>query len=256
MVELVVFVFGLIIGSFLNVCIARIPYEESIVRPASRCPSCRTPILWYDNIPVLSYAVLRGRCRACRAQISARYPAVEVLTAALAVAVYRLGLPPQEFALFSVFAAAMVVITFIDIDHKIIPDVITLPSILVAPAAAFIVGHVSVVDSLIGILVGGGILWLISWLYFVLRKQEGMGFGDVKMLAMIGGFQGWQAVTFTLVVGSLIGTVAGLTAIILRRGKMDMEIPFGPFLAAGSLLYLFDGPKLIARYWDLPSLFF
>lgn len=256
MVELVVFLFGLIIGSFLNVCIARLPYEESIVTPASRCPHCQTPIRWYDNVPVLSYAVLRGRCRTCRAPISLRYPAVEILTAALAVAVYRLGLPPREFALFSAFAAALVVITFIDIDHKIIPDVITLPSILISPAAAFIVGHISVVDSLVGILLGGGVLWLISWLYLVIRKQEGMGFGDVKMLAMIGGFQGWQAVTFTLVVGSLIGTVVGLGAIVLRRGRMDMEIPFGPFLAVASLLYLFDGPALISRYMDLPGLLF
>lgn len=255
MEEIVVALFGLIIGSFLNVCIARIPYEESIVSPPSRCPKCETPVAWYDNVPVLSYVILRGKCRNCGLGISLRYPAVEILTAILAVAVYSLDLPPREFALWCAYTAALIVITFIDIDHKIIPDVISIPSIMIAPGMAFVVQHITIQASIIGILAGGGVLWAVARGYELIRKQEGMGLGDVKMLAMIGGFQGWEAVVFTLMVGSLIGTVVGIGAIIARRGKLDMEIPFGPFLAAGSLLYLFDGPHLISTYMDLQSRF-
>lgn len=254
--EIIIALFGLIVGSFLNVCILRIPYEESVVAPGSHCPSCSAPIAWYDNIPVLSYLVLLGKCRRCRAKISPRYAIVEILTAALAVALYRLGMPPQVFALYCTYTAVLVVLTFIDIDHKIIPDVISIPSIMVAPGMAFVVEHITIMDSLIGITIGGGFLWAIARGYELIRKREGMGLGDVKMLAMIGGFQGWEAVPFTLIVGSILGTVIGTGAIIARRGKLDMEIPFGPFLAAGSLLYLFDGPKLISRYLDLSSLLF
>ena len=146
-------------------------------------------------------------------------------------------------------------ITFIDIDHKIIPDVITLPSIIVAPAAAFLVGHVSMLDSLAGIVIGGGGLWAIAAGYEYLRKQEGMGFGDVKFLAMVGGYQGWEGALFTLIVGSLIGTVIGIGLMLARRGRLDMEIPFGPFLAAGSFLYLLGGPELITWYLALPASF-
>jgi leader peptidase (prepilin peptidase)/N-methyltransferase len=252
--EIIIALFGLIIGSFLNVCILRLPYEESVVTPGSHCPHCAATIAWYDNIPVLSYLVLLGKCRSCAVRISPRYPIVEILTAVLAVALYRLGLPSQLFALYCAYTAALIVITFIDIDHKIIPDVISIPSIMVAPGLAFVVGHITIMESLIGIVVGGGFLWAVARGYELIRKQEGMGLGDVKMLAMIGGFQGWEAVPFTLIVGSLLGTVVGVGAIIARRGKLDMEIPFGPFLAVGSLLYLFDGPKLINRYLDLPSL--
>jgi len=249
------FVFGLVVGSFLNVCIVRIPHEESVVFPASHCPLCDTPLHWYENVPLLSYAVLRGRCRTCKSPISLRYPLVELLTGVLAVVLVRHGFPPREMALYAAFIAAMIVITFIDIDHKIIPDVITLPSILVSPAAAFVIGQISVTDALIGILAGGGVLWGIAALYELIRKQEGMGFGDVKLLAMVGGFMGWQASLFTLIMGSLLGTVVGLVLMIVRRGRLDMEIPFGPFLAAGALLYLFGGPELIGWYFTLPTLF-
>jgi leader peptidase (prepilin peptidase)/N-methyltransferase len=245
---------GLVVGSFLNVCIARIPHDESVVLPASRCPACETPIAWHDNIPVLSYVVLRGRCRSCKARISPRYPFIEILTAVLAILLFEAGFPAQELVLYSALVAALVVVTFIDIDYRIIPDVITLPSILIAPAAAFIVGQITVVESLFGILVGGGVLWGIALLYQFIRKQEGMGLGDVKMLAMVGGFMGWEATLFTLVVGSLFGTIIGVVVMVSRRGRLDMEIPFGPFLAAGALLYLFGGPELIGWYLALPTL--
>jgi leader peptidase (prepilin peptidase)/N-methyltransferase len=239
---------GLIVGSFLNVCIVRIPQEGSVVSPSSHCPRCKASIRWYDNIPVLSWILLRGACRDCRETISARYPLVESLNALAWLVLYRVGLEPREFALYAVLASVLIVITFIDIDYRIIPDVITLPLILIAPAAAFIIGHISVIDSLIGIIVGGGLLWAIAEIYLRLRNQEGMGLGDVKMLAMIGGLLGWEGAMFTLVVGSIIGTVFGLIAMVARRGRLDMEIPFGPFLAGGCALYLLGGPDLIGWY--------
>ena len=250
MVAVLVGVAGLIVGSFLNVCIARIPEEQSIVLPPSHCPRCKTPIRWYDNIPVVSWIVLSGRCRDCKLPISPRYPLVESLTAFLWLALLDTGMEPRTFALYAVLAAVLVVITFIDIDHRIIPDVITLPSILIAPAVALVIGHITVVNSLIGIVIGGGVLWMIAEGYLRLRKQEGMGLGDVKMLAMVGGLLGWEAAVFTLVVGSIIGTVFGLGAMLARGGRLDMEIPFGPFLAAGCMLYMLGGPHMLAWYFD------
>ncbi len=246
---------GLAVGSFLNVCIARIPHGQSVVRPPSHCPKCNTPIHWYDNIPVLSYLVLRGRCRSCDSGISLRYPAVELLTALCAVALYHAGFEPRQLVLYWTLAAAFIVITFIDVDHRIIPDLITLPSILVAPAVALVVGQISVMQSLIGILAGGGVLWGIAAVYQAVRKQEGMGLGDVKLLAMVGGYQGWEAALFSLIVGSLLGTLVGVGLMIGRGGRLDMEIPFGPFLVAGALLYIFGGPDLVAWYLNRPSLF-
>ena len=249
MAAVLIGILGLVIGSFLNVCIARIPEEESVVTPASHCPRCKTPIRWYDNFPVASWLLLRGRCRSCKVPISARYPLVESLNALLWLALLQLGLEPRTFALYAFLASVLIVITFIDIDHRIIPDVITLPSILVAPGVAFVIGHITVVDSLIGIVTGGGILWLVAEVYLRLRKQEGMGLGDVKMLAMAGGLLGWQASLFALIVGCAIGAVFGVATIAIRGGRLDMEIPFGPFLAAGCMIYMLSGPDLLSWYF-------
>jgi leader peptidase (prepilin peptidase)/N-methyltransferase len=249
-VAVLVGILGLIFGSFLNVCIVRIPEERSVVTPSSHCPRCLAPIFWYDNIPVLSWLLLRGRCRSCEQPISARYPLVESLTALAWLALLRTGHDPREFALYAMLAAVLIVITFIDIDFRIIPDVITLPLILIAPAAALIIKHITVVQSLTGIVLGGGILWAIAEGYLRIRKQEGMGLGDVKMLAMVGGLLGWEGALFTLVMGSVFGTVFGLTAMVIRGGRLDMEIPFGPFLAAGCMLYMLGGPHLIGWYFD------
>jgi leader peptidase (prepilin peptidase)/N-methyltransferase len=228
----------------------RIPEERSVVTPPSHCPRCLAPIAWYDNVPVVSWLVLRGRCRSCRDGISARYPLVESLTALTWLLLWRAGLEPRVFALYAVLAALLIVITFIDIDYRIIPDVITLPSILIAPAAAFVIKHITVIDSLVGIILGGGLLWFIAEAYLRIRKQEGMGLGDVKMLAMVGGLLGWEGALFTLVVGSIIGTAFGLCAMAVRGGRLDMEIPFGPFLAAGCYLYTLGGPELIHWYFN------
>ena len=251
-VAVAIVVAGLIVGSFLNVCIYRIPAEESLATPGSHCRACSGPIAWYDNIPILSFLVLRGHCRACGERFSARYPLVELLTPLAWLLLYRCGFDPRVFVLYAALAAVLIVVTFIDIDHKIIPDVITWPTILISPAAAFVIGHITVTQSLIGIVVGGGLLWAIAELYIIVRKQEGMGLGDVKMLAMIGGLLGWEAAIFSLIIGSVIGTVFGLGAMLLRRGRLDMEIPFGPFLAAACGLYMIGGPQLLSTYLGPP----
>jgi leader peptidase (prepilin peptidase) / N-methyltransferase len=248
LLDVYIFLIGLCIGSFLNVCIYRLPEGRSIVRPASACPQCGGQLGWYDNIPLLSYIVLRGRCRTCRTSISPRYPIVELLTAMFALAIWlRFGAHPQT-AVYFAFIAALLVITFIDIDHGIIPDVISLPGIPVGFALSFFLPRVGWLDSLLGIAIGAGVLFLVAGAYQLFTGKEGMGLGDVKLLGMIGAFVGWQGVIFTIMVSSLTGTVIGL-ALMLRAGKsMKMAIPFGPFLSIGAIVYVFFGPEWIDWY--------
>jgi len=255
MLLLIVFVFGLVIGSFLNVCILRLPEEESISLPPSHCRSCDAPLAWSDMLPVVSYLILGGRCRRCGAPFSIRYAVVEALTGLLFVLVAMQDLPLEQTALQMAIAAAMIVITFIDIDHFLILNVITYPAIAVAPLLALVVGHIPFADSLIGIVGAGGGLWAFAWTYETLRHREGMGFGDVKLLAMIGGLLGWQAALFSLFAGAIVGSVAGLATMILRGRKFDMQIPFGPFLAFGALLYMFAGLQVVEWWLDRPPLF-
>jgi leader peptidase (prepilin peptidase)/N-methyltransferase len=242
------FIFGLVIGSFLNVCIHRLPSSQSIVHPRSRCPQCGHLIRVYDNIPVLSYLILGGRCRDCGARISLRYPVVELLSGAFAaMAVARFGLGWQALLMYALIAAFLV-ITFIDLDHRIIPDVITLPGIPIGLAASFGPGMISPLESLVGILAGGGSLFLVAWGYQLVTKREGMGGGDIKLLAMIGAFIGWKGVLLTIFIASLTGTLAGMALIFRRRGDMKLAVPFGPFLAVGAIAYLFMGPELMSWY--------
>lgn len=243
-----VFLIGLCVGSFLNVCIHRLPAGRSIVSPPSACTACGAPIRWYDNIPLLSYLLLRGRCRSCRAAISLRYPIVELLAGLFALAVWlRFGWHVQAPVYF-LFIAALLVITFIDLDHRIIPDVITLPGIPLGFAFSFLLPGLSGLDALLGIAVGGGSLLVVAWGYRLVTGKEGMGGGDVKMLAMIGAFIGWQGVLFTIMASSLAGTLAGV-AVMIRMGKgLKLAVPFGPFLAIGAILYLFFGSQLIDWY--------
>ena len=241
-------VFGLVIGSFLNVCICRLPASQSIVSPRSRCPQCGHLIRAHDNIPVLSYVFLRGRCRDCGTRISARYPLVEILSGAFAaMTIARFGFGWTALILYSL-VAAFLVITFIDIDHRIIPDVITLPGIPIGLAASFGPGIISPLESLIGILAGGGSLFLVAWIYQAIAKREGMGGGDIKFLAMIGAFIGWKGVLFTIFVASLTGTLAGMALIFRRREGMKLAVPFGPFLAVGAIAYLFIGAEVMTWY--------
>lgn len=243
-----VFALGAMVGSFLNVCIHRLPRGTSIAFPPSHCPHCRAAIAPYDNVPILSYLALRGRCRRCATRIPARYPLVEALGGVAALgAVWRFGASAEALFAFA-FLAALIVITFIDIDHQIIPDAISLPGIGVGFAGALLFGHPPWLDSLLGILIGGGILWLVAEGYARLTGREGMGGGDIKLLAMIGAFLGWRAVPVTLLIASLVGSGLGIGLMLARGRNTRMAIPFGPFLAAGAVCALFWGEALIAWY--------
>ncbi len=252
--EWVGFVFGMVIGSFLNVCICRLPACQSVVHPRSSCPQCGHLIRAYDNIPVLSYLLLRGRCRDCAARISPRYPLVELLSGTFAaMTVIRFGVGWTALVVF-LLIAALLVITFIDIDHRIIPDVISLPGIPLGLAASFGPGLVPPLEALIGILAGGGSLFLVAWGYQIITKREGMGGGDIKLLAMLGAFIGWKGVLFTIFVASLTGTLAGVALMFQRREGMKLAVPFGPFLAVGAMAYVFIGPEVMHWYlrWMRP----
>ena len=244
------FILGCCLGSFLNVCIYRLPREGlSIVSPShSFCPHCQAPIRYSDNIPLLSYLLLRGKCRQCRNKISWRYPFVEALTGGIAFALFwKFGL---SFSFFSSFglSAALVVITFIDLDHQIIPDVISIPGIIIGFVFSAFNLSIRVMDSLIGIVAGGGVLYVVALVYEALAKREGMGGGDVKLLAMIGAWLGWKAIPFTLLFSSLLGTVVGMGLMIAKREGRHYAIPFGPFLALSAIAYIFFGPQLIDWY--------
>ncbi len=245
------FIFGLILGSFLNVCIYRIPLEKSIVRPPSHCPNCGKRIRFYDNIPLLSYIMLLGKCRYCRAPIPVRYPIVELITGLLSLALFiRYGLGYQFFIFLS-FSASLVVISFIDLHHKIIPDIISIPGIFLGLAVSLIFDHIRWLDSLIGILGGGGFLFLIAIAFEKLTGKEGMGGGDVKLLAMIGAWMGWKTLPFIILISSLTGTVMGGGSLLIARQGLRVRIPFGPFLALGALVYLFFGKELVSWYYGL-----
>jgi len=263
---------GAIIGSFLNVVIHRIPREQSIVLPSSKCPECRAEIKPYDNIPIISYLILRGRCRSCGVRISPRYPAVEALTAVLFAAVtWHDGLS-YALAFDLAFVAAMMALIFIDAEHMILPNVITYPGVLfalltrlllpylVSPAhfddlpqllAAFPklpLWAVSLIGSAIGALIGGGSLWLMGFLWEKLRGIEAMGFGDVKMMLMVGAFLGWRLTLLTIMMGALSGSIAGIAVMIKRGRNLQMMLPFGIFLGIGSIISLLFGARIIAWY--------
>jgi len=248
-VSIFVLPFGLIIGSFLNVCIHRLPLGESPAWPGSHCPRCRAPLKWYDNIPVISYVILNGRCRACGNPISRRYPIVELLTAGLFVGAYLLYQPPLMIQRL-VFGCAMIVLFFVDLEHHRLPNEITVPGIVVGFLFSLFMSP-GWLSSLIGILVGGGVLWLLGTLWFVIRHEEGMGFGDVKMLAMIGGFLGWKLMLATLFVSTILGSVIGLSLIAAKKGNLKTALPFGCFLAIGAILASVVGDRAVSWYLSL-----
>jgi len=249
---LTLFVFGAMIGSFANVCILRIPAEESIVFPRSRCPKCKQLVRWYDNVPLVSWVVLRGRCRSCQAPISFRYFVVELLTAVAALALYaRVGFGVEWLVLFP-FLTALIIITFIDLDHRIIPDVISLPGIVVGFLLS-LRGDPGPASSAIGIVTGGGLLLAVAWAYHAWTGREGMGGGDIKLLGMIGAFLGWRSVPFTMLLSSLTGSVVGVALMLWTRSDTRYAIPFGPFLAFGAMTFIFCGDALIAWYLGLGS---
>jgi leader peptidase (prepilin peptidase)/N-methyltransferase len=238
LVLLTITLLGLCIGSFLNVCAYRLPLGGSIVYPASRCTSCGRTLSWFDNVPVLSWVVLGGRCRTCRAPVSWMYPSVEIVTSLVFVLTYlTYGLTLLSLVRV-VFACALIVLFITDLQHKILPNTITLPGI--------VVGFVS---SLIGLIVGGGFLLAIAEAYYRLRGQEGLGMGDVKLLAMIGAFLGWKLVLLTLVFASLTGSLAGGLLIASGRGSMKYALPFGTFLAVGALFAATWGEPIADWYF-------
>ena len=234
-------IFGSVVGSFLNVCIFRIPADKSIILPASHCVNCHHPIKFYDNIPIISYLILRGRCRNCNIKISPVYPAVEFLTATLSVLLFlKYGLTLQYLLTF-IFSSSLVVITFIDLEHQIIPDIITLPGIPLFFLSAIFVVNVRPLDSLLGIAIGGGLFYLIAAGYQLLRKTEGMGGGDINLMGMLGAFFGWQSLWFILLAGSLLGAIVGISVMIFKGKDMKYAIPFGPFLSISAVAYIFFG---------------
>jgi len=258
------FLLGLLIGSFLNVVIYRLPLRQSIVFPGSHCPNCDTAIKFYDNVPVLSYAILGGKCRNCHVRISPIYPAVELLVGSLyALLFLRDGLT-LTLAADIVFVSLIVPLVFIDLRHKLLLNVITYPGIavlfalrLIAPVADTqrLFGLAEppdllqvIIGSLLGALVGGGSLWMVRWLYFRVKGVEGMGLGDVKMMLMVGVFLGWQLTLLTIFIGSLIGSIIGILIIKLRGGNMKMEIPFGVFLGPAGVIALLVGRQIITWY--------
>lgn len=243
-------VLGLAVGSFLNVCIHRLPRGQSLNSPPSRCPQCDYRLRWFDNIPVVSYAILGGRCRKCRAPISIRYPIIELVTMGLfvlhgAVFGWTPLLVPRVL-----FACAMVVLFAIDLEHQLLPNIITLPGIIVGLIASSVLPP-GMIDALIGMLVGGGVLWLIGEAYFRYSGHEGMGGGDVKMLAMIGAFLGWKLVLVTLVLSSVLGSIIGVIVIAIRKGGMKYALPYGTFLALGALVASLAGDAIVEWYVGL-----
>lgn len=238
--------YGLVLGSFLNVVVHRVPRRMSILKPRSHCPNCGSLIRWFDNLPVLSWLLLLGRCRRCKARISVRYPLVELATALLlAGVVARFGVSVSGAAAL-VFGALLVALALIDLEHLLLPDVLTIPGIAAGLLFSLAGGLVHPRDAVIGAALGAALPYGVIVVYRLVRGVEGMGLGDVKLLAMIGAFLGWQGALLTLCVGACAGAVVGIGLVLAGRGKADTELPFGTFLSAAALLVLFARTPLLA----------
>nr|WP_321465511.1 prepilin peptidase [uncultured Desulfobulbus sp.] len=243
--------FGAVIGSFLNVVILRLPKEDaSIVFPASHCPQCGHQLSWWENIPLLSYILLKGRCRSCKVKISWQYPLVEASMAFFSALLFlRFGLS-VDYGIMFLFFAALLVIIFIDIHHQIIPDLISLPGIVIGFTASFLSHQVTWQQSGLGLLIGGGLLYLIAFGYYSLTKRDGMGGGDIKLLAMIGAFLGWKSLLYVVFASSLLGSCIGILAMIKQGRGGKTRIPFGPFLAFAAITWVLFQEQLLSL-WSL-----
>jgi leader peptidase (prepilin peptidase)/N-methyltransferase len=271
-VGIFVFLFGLLIGSFLNVCIIRIPARKSIVMPASACPKCAAPIRPYDNIPVLSWLLLGGKCRACKAKISGMYPLVELLTALLLFGCYLAFGFTTEALKWAIFSALVIVLVFTDLRERILPDAVNYTGFALGLALSFVTRPtdgtalwvanrifefppplpvISFVDALLGAALGSGLLWLVSEAYFRLRGREGMGMGDVKMMLLVGAFLGAKRTLLTIFAGSLLGSILGLAFMAARRKDSNYELPFGTFLGMAALLVVFFGTPVVSWYQSM-----
>jgi len=247
--DLLLFVFGATVGSFLNVCIYRLPRNKSVVLPRSFCPSCEKPIKLYDNIPIISYLLLKGKCRQCDAKISIKYPIVEFITAFFFLMLFRKYGLSFEFLVNALFISLLIAISFIDLEFQIIPDVLSIGGLLVGFASTFFRKPVFFwLDAVYGVLAGGGILFAIAYGYQFITKREGMGGGDIKLLGMIGAFCGVKGVIFSLMSGSLIGTLVGIPMMLIEGKDTKYAIPFGPFLSFGALTFIFVGDRVIYEF--------
>ena len=256
MFEAYFFLIGLCFGSFANVVIYRLPQGKSVVRPGSACPQCSHSLRWTELIPVLSWIFQKGKCTQCSSRISFRYPVVELLTGLGFFLVFqKFGLSFSTFE-YCLFVFSLIVVSFIDLDHMILPDIFTLSGLVIGFAGSFLSTQRFWWESLLGILLGGGVLWSIAILYYWMRKEEGMGGGDIKLLAWIGAVLGWKSLPFVILVASLLGTLVGVAILLSSRKSLKTAIPFGPYLAFGAVSYLFGGETLGELYLRLffPSL--
>ncbi len=254
LLDVYVVLFGLVIGSYLNVVVYRLPRRISTVFPRSRCPRCRAAIPPWDNVPVLSYLLLRGRCRRCGVQISWRYPMIEVITGICFFLSYRHFGATTGGVIAACFCSAMIVLALIDLEHYILPDVITKPGIVIGLALQPWIPWSSFSEGLIGAILGASILAAVSWGWYWWRGVHGIGFGDFKMLAMVGAFLGWKGTVLTLLLGSLTGSIVGVALMVSGRMGSKSKLPFGFFLALGAVVALFFGQKMIVAYLDLSGL--
>ncbi|MBF0162791.1 MAG: prepilin peptidase [Magnetococcales bacterium] len=250
----ILFIYGLVVGSFLNVCIYRLPREKSIVRPGSGCPGCGYRLAWYDNIPLLSWVWLRGRCRRCQQAIGWVYPLVELTTALLALQVgYQFGLTWSSL-LIALLGCAFLVLMMIDFYHYILPDIITLPGIVLGLlVAALPISEpplATLEAALWGAGLGGGGLWLFAYLFEKITGKVGMGMGDIKLLAMIGAWLGWQSLPLTLFLAGLLGSVVGIIWMVVAHRDRSQQIPFGPYLVLGAWVHLCCGPEIYRWYFS------
>jgi len=239
-------VLGLMVGSFSNVCVYRIPRGESVAFPGSHCPNCNHDIAWYDNIPLLSWLILKAKCRHCQVPISGRYPFLEALMG-ISWALLASKFGPTPMLLEAIVLVSLIwILSLIDYETGYLPDVLTLPGILLGIAFAWWIGDVE--SSVIGAVVGYGAFWLVAKVFFLVTKKEGMGAGDFKLLAMLGAFMGWQALPFIVFVSSFVGAVVGLAYLQLSKQGKDTEIPFGPYLALAGMLWFLWGQEILSAY--------
>ena len=245
---ILLFVVGLVIGSFLNVCILRIPHGQSVIRPGSHCPQCKTSIRWFDNVPLLSFVWLRAQCRWCGGKISWRYPLVECLNGVGYLGIVCKFGWNNSALVYALFLSLLLVVTMIDLDHLVIPDVISLPGLVIGFFTAAFILPLGWTGSLLGIALGGGILWMLAAVSPYLFGKEGLGGGDIKFLAMIGAFLGWEHVCMTLLLASCAGAILGIGLMAFRHMERGQYLPFGPFLAAGALASLFFYQELFGMY--------
>ncbi|MBT3182495.1 MAG: prepilin peptidase [Deltaproteobacteria bacterium] len=250
-------IFGAILGSFANVCIVRMPKGESVIWPPSHCPQCKKRLRSWHNIPILSFLMLKGRCSFCSSKISAIYPFVEMICIILSVITWWYFRNPLEyFVYFLLFIMPLVIISFIDLRHMIIPDIISIPGIIIGIVVhtLFLIDgtyFISALNSIGGALLGGGILFIVAYTYEKLKKREGLGGGDVKLIAMLGAFLGFKAVLFVLLLSSILGSIIGIIMMIILRKDSKYAIPYGPFIALAGIVYLFFGEEFIRWYLSL-----